>query len=89
MGLEGVVDMSDEGCGIYYRRVHMRTWRKEIEGNTVRDRRRNQLGYTERMVGEHELPIVVSADDIKYKYLEDRHEVRMKKIHTISADWTN
>ena len=42
-----------------------------------------------------QLPINVSVDDVKNKYLKDRHEIRSKKIHTtpraglISGLWAN
>lgn len=44
---------------------------------------------------EYELPIVINADDIKHKYLKDRHEIKNKKIHNnnkvgiINGLWAN
>ena len=35
--------------------------------------------------GSKDIPIVVTCDDVKFKYLDDRHEVMQKKIHNTSA----
>jgi len=84
MGLEGVIDLKDEvieyiieeyTCEPGVRKLKEILF--EIVGEINLDILKNG--------GEHDLPIVVSADDVKYKYLEDRHEMRPKKIHTTSA----
>ena len=44
---------------------------------------------------DFEIPLIISKEDIKFKYLKDRHEIRQKKIHTkasvglISGLWAN
>ena len=84
MGLEGIVDLSDEvieyiieeyTCEPGVRKL------KEILFEIVGEINLSILKDN----GEHDLPIAISVDDIKYKYLEDRHEMRKKKIHTTSA----
>ena len=81
MGLEGVVDLSDEVIEYV------------IEEYTCEPGVRKLKEILFEIVGEinlailkddedHDLPIVISTDDIKYKYLENRHEMRRKKIHT-------
>lgn len=45
--------------------------------------------------GEYELPIHITCDDIRNKYLKDRHEIKTKKIHDkpcvglITGLWAN
>ena len=84
MGLEGVVDLSDDvieyvieeyTCEPGVRKL------KEILFEIVGEINLSILKDSE----DHDLPIVISEDDIKYKYLENRHEMRRKKIHTVSA----
>ena len=44
---------------------------------------------------EYDIPVIISADDIKYKYLKDKHELRRKVIHSensiglINGLWAN
>jgi ATP-dependent Lon protease len=84
MGLEGVIDLSDEvieyvieeyTCEPGVRKL------KEILFEIVGEINLSILKDSE----DHDLPIVISEDDIKYKYLENRHEMKRKKIHTESA----
>lgn len=94
MGLQGVVDISDNVV------EHL------IEEYTCEPGVRKLKEILFEIVGEinlsvlqdkadYELPIKVTIDDIKNKYLKDRHEFRAKKIHTeprvglISGLWAN
>ena len=49
----------------------------------------------EKNIIEKELPIIITIDDIKYKYFKDKHEKRIPKIHNkntlgiINALWAN
>ena len=94
MGLEDMIDMSDEvieyiveefTCEPGVRKL------KEILFEIVGEINLSILKNEE----EYAIPIIVTADDVKHKYLKDRHEVRQKKIHTkssiglISGLWAN
>uniref|UniRef100_A0A6C0CQN2 Lon proteolytic domain-containing protein n=1 Tax=viral metagenome TaxID=1070528 RepID=A0A6C0CQN2_9ZZZZ len=94
MGLEGVIDISDEvikyiidqyTCEPGVRKLKEILF--EIIGEINLSILQNEVDYP--------LPIVITKDDVKYKYLKNRHEVKPKEIHTksrvglISGLWAN
>jgi len=94
MGLEGVIEISNENI-VYI--IEEYTYEsgvrklKEILFEIIGEL--NLEGFNK---GEEiELPITITNHDIKYKYLKDRHEVMIKKIHdeplvgTINGLWAN
>jgi len=94
MGLKDVIEISDEvikyiidqyTCEPGVRKLKEILF--EIIGEINLSILQNEVDYP--------LPIVITKDDIKFKYLKNRHEVRPKKIHEkssvglISGLWAN
>jgi len=94
MGLLGVIDISDDVVEYiveqYTREPGVRKLKEllfEIVGEINLTVLKKQVDYP--------LPIVVTKDDVRLKYLKDRHEVKPKMIHStpsvglISGLWAN
>lgn len=94
MGLDGVIDISDEiikyiidqyTCEPGVRKLKEILF--EIIGEINLSILQNEVDYP--------LPIIITKDDIKYKYLKNRHEVKPKVVHEesrvglISGLWAN
>ncbi len=94
MGLEGVIEISDDiikyiidqyTCEPGVRKLKEILF--EIIGEINLSILQNEVNY--------DLPIIITEDDIKYKYLKNRHEIKPKKIHEksriglISGLWAN
>ena len=94
MGLEGVIEINDEvikyiidqyTCEPGVRKLKEILF--EIIGEINLSILQNEVDYP--------LPIVITKDDVKYKYLKNRHEVKPKEIHSksrvglISGLWAN
>ena len=94
MGLNDVIDISDEVIQFiieqYTQEPGVRKL-KELLFEIVGEINIDILKKT----NEFSIPIVVTKDDIKSKYLKDRHEVKPKEIHSnsqiglISGLWAN
>lgn len=94
MGLQGVIEIGDDVIEYiieqYTREPGVRKLKEllfEIVGEINLSVLKKQVDYP--------LPIIVTKDDIRLKYLKDRHEVKPKEIHTnsqvglISGLWAN
>ena len=94
MGLQDVINISDEVIkyiiDVYTCEPGVRKLKEilfEIIGEINLSILQNEVDYP--------LPIVITKDDVKYKYLKNRHEVKPKEIHQesrvglISGLWAN
>tara|TARA_Y100000768_G_scaffold206226_1_gene155422 strand:+ start:13671 stop:16967 length:3297 start_codon:yes stop_codon:yes gene_type:complete len=94
MGLEGMIEISEDTVKYvideYTSEPGVRKLKEilfEIVGEINLEILRNKADY--------EIPIIITKDDIKYKYLKERHEMTPKKVHEcpmigiISGLWAN
>lgn len=96
MGLEGMIEMEDDvieyiidewTCEPGVRKL------KEILFEIVGEINLSILKNNDDI--DYEIPIKITHDDIKYKYLKGKHELKIQKIHTtsqvglISGLWAN
>ena len=94
MGLEGMIEISEDVVKYvideYTSEPGVRKLKEilfEIVGEINLEVLQNSTNY--------QIPIKITKDDIKYKYLKERHEINLKKIHEspkigiISGLWAN
>ena len=85
MGLEGVIAISDEVIEYIVEEYTCEPGVRKLKQMLFDIIGEINLAILRDNESNYEIPIHITCDDIKYKYLKDRHEIKAKKIHTESS----
>jgi len=85
MGLEGVIAISDEVIEYIIEEYTCEPGVRKLKQMLFDIIGEINLAILRDNESNYEIPIRITCDDIKYKYLKDRHEIKAKKIHTESS----
>jgi len=85
MGLEGVIAISDEVIEYIIEEYTCEPGVRKLKQMLFDIIGEINLAILRDNESNYEIPIRITCDDIKYKYLKDRHEIKAKKIHTVPS----
>jgi len=95
MGLEGVIDISNDVIEYIIEEYTCEPGVRKLKQMLFDIVGEINLAILKDNETKYEIPIHITCDDIKYKYLKDRPEIKTKKIHTepsvglITGLWAN